>query len=256
MSKLSDQTWVSDQYRNASNLHARIGLHERFSTNKYGWFRWVFDQLNLPSQSRLLELGCGSGLLWIKNRDRIPEGWEITLSDLSPGMLKETQDNLQVIHRLFRYEVVDVQAIQFEEGVFDAVIANQMLYHVPDRPKALSEVHRVLKTSGRFYAATNGRTVPSGSVGFLDWIVDPSICKGVEGFSLETGGVELSQWFSVVTPHRYEDSLAVTEVKPLIDYVRSGKHLSAEEVQEFEKVVEREILCMVSFISPKLLGFL
>jgi SAM-dependent methyltransferase len=241
VSKLSDQTWVSDQYKNASNLLARIGLHERFSTNKYGWFRWVFDQINLSPHSCILELGCGSGLLWIKNKDRIPEEWDITLSDLSPGMLKEAQENLQVIHRFFRYEVIDIQAIPFEEDIFDAVIANHMLYHVPDRAKALSEIYRVLKPSGFFYAGTNGRTAPSGSVGFRDWIVDPSTCKGSEGFSLETGGSELSQWFSVVTQHRYEDSLAVTEVKPLIDYVQSGKRLSSEEVQEFEKVVEREI---------------
>ena len=214
----------------------------------------MFDRLNLHPQSRLLELGCGSGLLWIKNKDRIPEGWEITLSDLSPGMLKETQDNLQVIHRLFRYEVVNIQAIPFEDATFDAVIANHMLYHVPDRPKAFAEIHRVLKTSGHFYAATNGRTVPSGSVGFRDWIVDPSICKGFEGFSLETGGAEVSQWFSVVTQHRYEDSLAITEVKPLIDYVRSGKHLSAEKIQEFEVIAEREIALHGVIHIPKASG--
>ncbi len=35
--------------------------------------------------------------------------------------------------------------------------------------------------------------------------------------------------------------MPVTEVKPLIEYVRSGKRLSDDEVQEFEKVVEKEI---------------
>ena len=56
--------------------------------NPYGWFRWVFDALvKLPADARLLELGCGHGLLWKENIDRIPAGWHITLSDLSPGML-------------------------------------------------------------------------------------------------------------------------------------------------------------------------
>lgn len=241
MSKLSDPTWVSDQYRNASNLHARVELHERFSTNKYGWHRWVFDQLKFSSQSRILELGCGSGLLWSKNMDRIPDEWDITLSDLSPGMLQEAEDNLHASHRPFKFQVIDVQAIPYEDESFDAVIANHMLYHVSDRSKAFSEIHRVLKTGGCFYAATNGRTAPGGSVGIRDWIMSPGIYKGPEGFNLETGSFELSQWFSVVTQHRYEDALAVTEVKPLVEYVRSGKRLSDDEVQEFAKVVEKEI---------------
>jgi ubiquinone/menaquinone biosynthesis C-methylase UbiE len=254
MSKLSDQTWVSDQYKDASNLQARIGLHERFSTNKYDWHRWVFDRLDLPPQSRILELGCGSGLLWTKNQDRIPAGWEITLSDLSPGMLRAAQDNLQVIHRFFRYEIADAQAIPFDDETFDAVIANHMLYHVPDRPKALSEVYRVLKPNGYFYAATNGQAAPSGSVGIRAWIMKSSVRTGFERFSLETGGAELSERFSVVTQHRYEDSLAVTEVKPLIDYIRSGKHLSDEEIQELEKVVEREIALHGVIQIPKAPG--
>lgn len=253
MSKLSDKTWVSDQYRNASNLHARIGLHERFSTNKYGFFRWEFDQLNLPSPSHVLELGCGSGLLWIKNRDRIPAGWDVTLSDLSPGMLQEARDNLQAIPRLFKYEVIDAQSIPFEDETFDAVVANHMLYHVPDRPKALSEIYRVLKPNGYFYAATNGRTSPRGSIGIRDWIVS-GIYKESEDFNLEAGGSEIAQWFSAVTPHRYEDSLAVTEVKPLVDYVRSGKRLSDEEVQEFERAVEKEIALHGVIHIPKAPG--
>ena len=35
---------LTHQYKNAQNLNARIQLHERFSTNKYGWQRWVFDR--------------------------------------------------------------------------------------------------------------------------------------------------------------------------------------------------------------------
>ena len=55
------------QYRDSGNLKARIALHSRFSTNPYGWFRWVFDHLDLPPQNRLLELGCGAGDLWVEN---------------------------------------------------------------------------------------------------------------------------------------------------------------------------------------------
>jgi 16S rRNA G1207 methylase RsmC len=52
---------------NASNLNARIRLHQMFSTNKVGWQRWLFDQFKLPPQGRILELGCGAGTLWLEN---------------------------------------------------------------------------------------------------------------------------------------------------------------------------------------------
>lgn len=72
---------VAKQYRTSVNLDARMALHARFSTNPYPWMRWVFDHFALPAECRVLELGCGTGALWAANRERIPAGWDITLSD-------------------------------------------------------------------------------------------------------------------------------------------------------------------------------
>ena len=63
-SMLLAQSQISEQYRNSHNLDARIALHDRFSTNKYDWMRWVFDHmLAAPAVSRVLEIGCGTGQL-------------------------------------------------------------------------------------------------------------------------------------------------------------------------------------------------
>ena len=72
---------MADQYTDASNLKYRIALHERFSTNGYAWPQWVFDQFDLTDEARLLEIGCGTGALWSTNFDRIPNGWEMSLTD-------------------------------------------------------------------------------------------------------------------------------------------------------------------------------
>jgi len=42
----------------------------------------------------ILELGCGTGLLWQINSQHIPASWDITLSDYSPGMVEEAAKNL------------------------------------------------------------------------------------------------------------------------------------------------------------------
>ena len=98
MSKFTDQEYLkTDQYKDSSNLDARVAIHQRFSTNSYGWMNWVFDHLlTLPADAKILELGSGTGLLWKENANRIPSAWDITLSDLSAGMLDSTWRNLVV----------------------------------------------------------------------------------------------------------------------------------------------------------------
>jgi ubiquinone/menaquinone biosynthesis C-methylase UbiE len=223
MSKLSSQAFLlADQYKDAGNLNARAQLHARSSTNKYGWMRWVFDQFHLPAECRILELGCGAGTLWRDNLERVPAGWKITLTDFSPGMLEQAQENLRESGRGFAFEQVDAQSIPYDDERFDAVIANHMLYHVPDRPKALAEMRRVLKPGGRFYASTVGE----GHTREIFEMVSRFDHEGrfqreTPSFTLENGAQELAQWFSGVTLHRYEDGLVVTEAEPLIAYVMS-----------------------------------
>jgi ubiquinone/menaquinone biosynthesis C-methylase UbiE len=246
MPNISDPEYVSEQYQDESNLNARIQLHHRFSTNKYGWHRWVFDQLNLSPDSHILELGGGTGLLWLENLNRVPAGWDITLSDLSPGMVQEAQRNLCHSQRHFDFGVIDAQAISLEDDIFDAVIANHVLYHVPDRTKAFSEIRRVLRPGGRFYASTIGRA----HLRELDELVhtfDPSWDPWggglTDSFLLENGLDQLSEWFSRATLHRYEDDLVITEARPLVAYVLSGAAESAVTGREleFSEFVEQEL---------------
>jgi SAM-dependent methyltransferase len=221
---MSDRKYLlTDQYRDASKLGARFQFHQQFSTNEYSWPRWAFDRLEQPSGSRLLELGCGPGALWAENRARIPDGWEVVLSDLSAGMIDEAQRALGDQAGRFHFTVVDIQALPFEEGCFDGVIANHMLYHVPDVAQALSEVRRVLNPGGRFYAATNGDR-HLREMRELVRVFDPDITFGPQGYSfgLENGAAQLEEWFEDVELSRYEDSLLVTEAAPLVAYILSS----------------------------------
>lgn len=224
MPESSDRTYLrTEQYRDAGNLTARIQLHERFSTNQYGWHRWVFDQFELSPQARILELGCGSGRLWAENQERLPVRWEVILSDFSPGMVEEARQTVHAAPRL-DFLVGDAEAIPFPEETFDAVVANFMLHHVPDRGKALSEIHRVLRSGGRVFAATNGQA-HMRELGDLLRQVDPEAprWKPSEGFTLENGPPQMEHWFADLSVRRYDDALLVTEAEPLIAYVLSGR---------------------------------
>ncbi len=225
----NDALDVREQYRDDQNLNARIALHARFSTNPYGWSRWVFDHLvDLPEHARILELGCGPGDLWSANRARIPSGWELTLTDFSSGMVEAAHAKLEELDRPITTKVVDAQAIPFEAGTFDAVIANHMLYHVSDRQRALNEIRRVLQTDGTFYATTVG----DQHMVQLWSLVEPFVPdiyartgRVSRGFTLENGGDQLAEVFAHVVRYDYEDALEVTEVQPVIAYLRSSSTL-------------------------------
>jgi ubiquinone/menaquinone biosynthesis C-methylase UbiE len=239
---ISDQTYLREQYKNAANLNDRINLHVRFSTNRYDFHMWVFDQLKLAADSRVLELGCGPGSLWRPNLARIPTGWQITLTDLSPGMLAEARTNLAGAHP-FAFEQADAQALPFADAGFDAVIANHMLYHVPDRPRTFAEVQRVLRPSGRFYAATNGAN-HLREMHELVYQFDETIqLWNRSTFRLEGGADELAPFFTHVRLHRYESALVVTEAAPLVAFVASmiGAKLTDARRIEFTRLVEQRI---------------
>jgi SAM-dependent methyltransferase len=261
MSTISDQTYLlRHQYKNARNLEARIGLHARFSTNGHGWHPWVFDHLTpLPAQSRVLELGSGPGQLWAQSLQRVPPGWDVTLSDLSPGMVEEARGNLRHSNHPFTFAVIDAQAIPYGDGSFDAVIANHMLNHVPDRQRAFREIRRVLRPGGRLYAATTGQSHLRELVHLVARI-DPALPfqDGV-AFTLEDGTQQLSPWFSRIELHHYEDALAITEAAPLIAYVRStraGAALAGDRLTRLTAAIEQELAARGTIHVTKATGLL
>lgn len=243
MLNVADQTYLlSKQYRDGANLNARVALHVMFSINQTNWHRWIFDHIKLPADARVLELGAGVGWLWRENRDRIPPGWDITLSDLSPGMLDEAKQGLQP-ERPFTFQLIDAQAIPFPDATFDAVIANHMLYHVPDRPRALAEIRRVLKPTGRLYASTVG----DGHLAELNAIVRrwvPELPDRGMPFTLENGQAQLEAVFEHVERYDIDDALKVTQAEPLVSYIRSmqvGDVFEGPAQAELRAFVEGEL---------------
>jgi ubiquinone/menaquinone biosynthesis C-methylase UbiE len=246
MDAYRDQAYLlQSQYKDANNFNARVELHRRFSVNPYGFHRWVFDHFKLGEQSTVLELGCGPGELWRSNRGRIPADWRITLTDFSPGMLEEARR--QPGGDRFTYQVADAQELPFADASFDGVIANHMLYHIPDLERALSEIRRVLKPGGHFYATTFGRA-HMRELDELVWKHWPQIPRKGLGttspFVLENGQELLAPFFAQVTLDLYQDALEVTEAEPLAAYAFSGRlgsRLTPAMRESFTSMIRQEI---------------
>lgn len=224
MSSYNDPGYAAQQYRDAGNLQARISLHARFSTNAYGWMRWIFDGLRLHAGEAILEAGCGPGSLWTENLDRIPSGCRLVLTDLSPGMVDAARDALADRYEEAEFRIADAQALPFDDAAFDVVIANHMLYHVPDVDATLREVDRVLRPGGRLFASTVGRRhlhAITELVRRFDPATSYDTGSPATRFGLENGASILARHFGNVQLHIYEDALRVTEPGLLVAYVAS-----------------------------------
>ena len=95
-----------------------------------------------------------------------------------------------------------------------------MLYHVPDLPRGLREVRRVLKNSGVFYCATLGEN------NFVEKLAEWFRLSGEDfdpnhNFTMQNGAEKLHTVFDDVTPLFYSDSLHITEIEDLVAYLRS-----------------------------------
>lgn len=242
---------VNQEYESAFNLQTRIRLHDGFSINPYKWHHWLFDQLIIPEHSTILELGCGDGTLWQRNADRIPKGWDVTLTDLSEGMLNDAKEGLKHCVPLdrFRFTSADARSIPFPDASFDAILANHMLYHVSERHQSLKEIRRVLKPGGILFASTMGRRHMNEVKGFLSQL-NPNYDFGRQDFAcefgLENGEDQLdAAGFVDIRLQRYEDALQVTDAKPLIDYIRTTpggrENLTDSRLSKLEAILNESI---------------
>lgn len=237
----NEETNIIEQYKNAKNLNDRISLHEKYSTNSQGWFNWLFEKIDFSKVNRLLELGCGNGKLWQENNIDL-RNREIFLSDISEGMVEEVRNKLGSD---FNCIVADAEKIPFKDAYFDSIIANHVLFYLNDLNQGLKEISRVLKSNGILYCSTYGSRHMkeiTDIVQNFDSRINLSNHSLYDVFGLENGESILKQYFTNVQRMDYQDSLEITESKPLIDYIMSchgnQNEILGPRLSEFKEYIE------------------
>lgn len=253
----NEETNIIEQYKNAKNLNDRISLHEKYSTNRQGWFNWLFNQIDFSKVNRLLELGCGNGKLWQENKIDL-RNREIFLSDISEGMVEEVRNKLGSD---FNCIVADAEKIPFKDEYFDSIIANHVLFYLNDLNLGLKEISRVLKPNGILYCSTYGKNHMkeiTEIVQNFDSSINLSNHSLYDIFGLENGEDILSNYFSNIQRMDYQDSLEITESKPLIDYIMSchgnQNEILGPRLNEFKEYIEKLFLNNGKIVVTKQAG--
>jgi SAM-dependent methyltransferase len=109
------------------------------------WRARRLEALNGGQPGRVLDVGCGRGLLLEQLRRR---GWEVQGTELSAQSAAYPRDVLGIpVH------IGDLADLHFPSDHFDAVVMWHVLEHVPDPAVVLAEVTRILRPGGVFLVA-------------------------------------------------------------------------------------------------------
>lgn len=236
---------VSQMYATDEAWRIRQETHERYSVPPLDFASWALDCLDWRGDEVILDVGCGPGRWYQPLLDRLP-GITYFGADLHAGML--------VHHPAERALTVgDAQQLPFANHSFDVVMANHMLYHVPDVTAAIREIRRVLKPDGLMMATTNSvhnmpelqvllhravtLLVPPGTAQFQAPLPPSDL------FTLETGTRVLARHFYAVARYDLPSTLVFPNAEPVLAYLESTR--ATREPQLPKGVYWNDVMIMV-----------
>jgi SAM-dependent methyltransferase len=144
--RLSDSDMVAREYSTTERLAARRLDRTAWLRGEDEPWRLALELIAKARPRRVLDAGCGTG-----DFAALIAAPEVVCVDASPAAVEAARD------RGLRAEVADIERLQFDDGAFDLVTCNWVLYHLPDVDAGLAEIARVLRPGGRFVGIYNRR---------------------------------------------------------------------------------------------------
>ncbi len=227
----TDRQILAHHYASDDKLAVRYRTHELYTVPKIDFIDWVLRNVAWRGDEWVLDLGAGPGLYFEPVKKRIPHGRHFAV-DLSFGMVKrQLEQEAHVGSGLFN---ADAQALPFADGVFDIVLANHMLYHVPDLDQAIAEIHRVLRPEGLLVAATNSiNNMPEINTLYrrallllTEFEYNEELPRSdAATFSLENGSAILGRHFFAVARYDLPSALVFQHPEPVLAYLDSMRDI-------------------------------
>jgi ubiquinone/menaquinone biosynthesis C-methylase UbiE len=202
---------------------------------------WVLDLIDLRTVENVLDAGAGVGRFTIPIAQRLAgTPARVIASDLFSGML-ETIVQAAAGHGLtVQAQRADIQALPFDADTFDLVLANHVLYHLPDIDQGVRELARVTRSSGTLVATTNADDIP---VAVIDLHRAAQARIGIAAepeesstFSLRNGEAVLRKSYDDVQLHTFRDQQVFPDAAALISaYRTTGRFRAASRRSDVEE---------------------
>jgi SAM-dependent methyltransferase len=188
-------------------LHESISdIIRRHSNNRNDVRRVAFEGIDLSRAHRLLDLGCGFGLMARGLAGKVPAGASIIGVDAHPANRPAFVASAEAAGCRGSYLCRTlVSHLDFPVRTFDLVIASYSLYFFP---AIIPEVARVLQPGGTLVAITHSETDFSSLLGALGVPPERSALRAlIQGFSAENGARLLRPHFNKVEQRAYPNTL-------------------------------------------------
>jgi ubiquinone/menaquinone biosynthesis C-methylase UbiE len=111
------------------------------------------DLIGLEEGERVLEVGCGTGVLSFLSKLAVGETGQVVGIDIAPRMVSRAQEKARKAGLDIAFEVASIDELPYPDKHFDVVISSLMFHHLPleMKKRGLGEVRRVLEDHGRFF---------------------------------------------------------------------------------------------------------
>lgn len=230
----NDPDIVRQIFATDENLLLRQDIHDKYTVPKLDYVTWALSCARWRGDERVLDVGCGPGRWNTVIREQLPDVTYYGL-DLHAGMVAG--------HPYKRtLGVGDIQHLPYPDNTFDVVMANHMMFHVPDIEQAIQECRRVLKPEGIMLASTNSvNNMPEFQVLFrraITLLAPPGTSHiqiplpSSHLFTLESGTRFLSRHFYAVVRYDLPSALVFPDVEPVIAYLESTRPMREPQLPE------------------------
>ncbi len=133
-----------------------LGYYSAHPGTRYTFTRRLEVMLPLIRQAlptgRILEIGCGAGLLSLSLARDAQQVIGIDVSPSAVAFAEALKQELRCANVAF--EIGDAEALRFEDQTFDLLISSEVLEHLLRPERALAEFRRVLKPGGSVVLTT------------------------------------------------------------------------------------------------------
>lgn len=139
-------TYVQDMFGRIAHTYDLMNFLMTGGQDR-AWRKFVISKTKLQQGDAVLDIASGTGDIAFEALRSIPQvdavGADFSLPMMQVGQRRPMGGRVQ-------WTGADAMNMPFDDGTFNAVTAGYLLRNVPDIPRTLAEIHRVLKPGGRF----------------------------------------------------------------------------------------------------------
>ncbi len=209
---MADDYTKLDGYQEDADLALGCGLPTEFAQIKPG--------------DTVIDLGSGAGNDVFIARHEVGETGNVIGVDFTPAMIEKARENADKLgFNNVEFRQGDIEDMPVANNKADVIVSNCVLNLVPDKQKAISEIHRVLKPGGHFSIS--------------DIVLDGELPEGIQSAAemyagCVSGALQKSEYLSIIKEQGFKNITLQKEKKITVPDEILGEYLSQEEIDTFK----------------------